>query len=430
MLKTVLGLFATALACAGVVDAQKVFAHFMVVNTNNYAVADWANDIATASSIGIDGFVLNINANDYELQYCVDDAYTAAAQHGNFQFILSFDLSYTWDPSVIVSTVQKYASNAVSYRWNGDILLSAYSGDQMGNDWWASIKTDLANSGVPISFAPAFADPTARTAATATALIEDFPVLDGFANWWAWPQDNGDLLTTEVDLASQAAIKASRTGPYIMGVSPAQFKELGGENDWVELADTLWQYRWEQVIQDVKPDIVEIITWNDFGESHYIGDYNPAVGLGDAAAYVDGFPHSAWRTIAQYYISWYKTGSAPAVTNDEIVFWYREYPKAAVCPVGDLPRNSQYPADEIIAMALLSSPATVTMDIGSSHFQWDAPAGASLGTDPFPVEDNQIPFFQIIRNNVVETSGYGSLYVTQECTGIYNFNFWVGSVPN
>ena len=60
-----------------------------------------------------------------------------------------------------------------------------------------------------------------------------------------------------------------------MGVSPAQFKELGGTNDWVELADTLWKYRWEQAIEDVKPDIVEIITWNDYGESHYIGDINP-----------------------------------------------------------------------------------------------------------------------------------------------------------
>ena len=39
----------------------------------------------------------------------------------------------------------------------------------------------------------------------------------------------------------------------------------------MELGDTLWKYRWEQAINTVKPDIVEIISWNDFGESHYIG---------------------------------------------------------------------------------------------------------------------------------------------------------------
>lgn len=85
----------------------------------------------------------------------------------------------------------------------------------------------------------------------------------------------------------------------------------------------------------------------------------------------------------------------------------------------------------MFAFALLSSPATVTLDIGiNNHYQWNAPAGASIGQVPFPQQDNQIPFLQIIRNNVVVQSGYGSLYVTKECTGIYNFNFWVGSIPN
>lgn len=31
------------------------------------------------------------------------------------------------------------------------------------------------------------------------------------------PQDNGNLLTTDTDLAYQKAIKGSRTGPFIMG---------------------------------------------------------------------------------------------------------------------------------------------------------------------------------------------------------------------
>lgn len=70
-----------------------------------------------------------------------------------------------------------------------------------------------------------------------------------------------------------------------------------------------------------------------------------------------------------------------------MIFWYREYPKAAVCPQGDLPRNSAYPQDAIFAYALLSSPATVTIDIGvNNHFQWDAPAGGSIGQVPFPTQ--------------------------------------------
>lgn len=120
---------------------------------------------------------------------------------------------------------------------------------------------------------------------------------------------------------------------------------------------------------------------------------------------------------------------ASSSQQDQLIFWYRKYPKAAVCPQGDLPRNSQYPADAVFAFALLSSPATVELDIGSNnHFQWNAPAGASIGSVPFPAEDNQIPYLQIVRNGAVEKAGYGSLYVTKECTGIYNFNFWVGTI--
>lgn len=48
-------------------------------------------------------------------------------------------------------------------------------------------------------------------------------------------------------------------------VSPWQFKDLSGGQNWVEYSDTLWKYRWEQAIS-LKPDIVEIVTWNDYGE--------------------------------------------------------------------------------------------------------------------------------------------------------------------
>jgi glucan endo-1,3-alpha-glucosidase len=167
--------------------------------------------------------------------------------------------------------------------------------------------------------------------------------------------------------------------------------------------------------------------------------------LGDAAAYVDSFPHDKLRIIAQYYISWFKTGSAPSVTvgrssamlihadpllqSDQVIMWYREYPKNATCATGNVPRNSQYPADAVFAYALLSYPATITLDIGSNnHFQWDAPAGASMGQVPFPHEDNQIPYIQVVRDDAVAKSGYGSLYVTKECNGIYNFNFFVGAI--
>ncbi|KAF8596299.1 glycoside hydrolase family 71 protein [Ceratobasidium sp. AG-I] len=407
--------------------AASVFAHFMAQNSYKYSQDDWANEINPAAGIGIDGFALNLAGYEWEPE-SINNAYAAAEARGSFSFFYSFDMGsdYPWDVGKMTTQITSHASSARTYRWNGKVLVSTYAGSNRGDAFWNQLKTSCANAGVPIAFAPAFND--YRDPAGASGLISKFTSIDGFFNWWSWPEDNGQLLTTATDLAFQSAIKKNRSGPYIMAVSPWQFKELGGTQDWVQLSDTLWDYRWKQAINDVKPDIVEIISWNDYAESHYIADINTRVDLGTVASqYVYGFPHAAWRIVAQYYIKWYKNGSAPAVTNDQVVFWYRSHPKAVTCSQGDLPRNSQYPADAVIALALLSSPATIMLDIGSKHFQWNAPAGSSTGSVAFPPEDGQIPYLQIVRNGVKIKDGYGSVSVTNSCS-IYNFNPFVGVI--
>ena len=234
----------------------------------------------------------------------------------------------------------------------------------------------------------------------------------------------------------------------MIAVSPWQFKNLDGAGDWVELSDTLWNYRWQQAVEDVKPDIVEIgmisrmslcgsyrltvisaVTWNEYGESHYIADINPIVNLGSQAPlYVDGFPHSNWRDVAQYYISWFKTGKAPAITTDRVVFWYRAFPKAESCSSGTLPRNSNFPADAVFGLAMMSEPANITLAIGSEETVFYAGAGLTMGSVPFPKEDKQIPYIAISRAGQTVASGYGSVYVDQTGCTYYNFNPFVGAV--
>jgi len=106
---------------------------------------------------------------------------------------------------------------------------------------------------------------------------------------------------------------------------------------------------------------------------------------------------------------------------------YRTHPKAVTCDAGTLPRNSKYPADAIFALALLGSPATISLDVGSNHYQWNAAAGASIGSVAFPTQDAQIPYIQIIRNGSKVKDGYGSNYITKQCS-FYNFNPFVGVI--
>lgn len=52
----------------------------------------------------------------------------------------------------------------------------------------------------------------------------------------------------------------------------------------------LYSTRWEKIIAERDMfDAVEIVTWNDFGESHYIGPIHGA--QPNSQAWVDGFDH-------------------------------------------------------------------------------------------------------------------------------------------
>ena len=57
--------------------------------------------------------------------------------------------------------------------------------------------------------------------------------------------------------------------------------------------------RWENVIANRdKVSLVEIVTWNDFGESHYIGPQHGQLPPG-SEAWVNGFDHSGDYHTAQ-----------------------------------------------------------------------------------------------------------------------------------
>ncbi|KAL1747389.1 glycoside hydrolase family 71 protein [Schizophyllum fasciatum] len=414
---------------ARVVSAATVLAHFMAQQSYSYSQNDWATDMASAKSIGIEGFALNVAFADYEVDRIVQ-AY-AAAEAANFKLMYSFDFAGgSWSQDQVVSLIAAHANSPATLRWNNKVLVSTYSGENNGDAFFAGVKNSLASQGIEITWAPAFVG--YRDTGAAASVMGRFPSIDGFFNWWSWPNDVNQPLTTEIDLAFQSAVKsANRGGPYIMSVSPWQFKDLNGDG-WVQQSDTLWNYRWKQAIDEVRPDIVEIVTWNDFGESHYICDINNNVDMGDAINYVRGINHAAWRTVAQYYISWYKNGSKPTLTEDTLVYWYRTHPKGVTCSGGAPVRMADYPEDAIFALAMLadSTPqATITLDVGSNHAEFTASGGnLTIGKVPFPKEDGQTPWFKIVKNGATFKEGSGNYDITNNCA-YYNFNPTVGQLP-
>lgn len=188
-------------------------------------------------------------------------------------------------------------------------------------------------------------------------------------------------------------------GCTIEALSPWQFKDLdiGIDNSWVEYSDTLYGYRWPEAIQTVMPDIIELITWNDWPECHYIRDLPALTGPdaaqnGDSGYYMYGHDHSAWRTMASYFIKWYKTGKQPIVEHDIVVMWHRVHPKNAVCTNGTTQvRNSQNPADAVFAWAVTAEDRTIAMNVGSNS-NWTFTTSSNtpiMNMVPFPADLGQ-----------------------------------------
>ena len=154
-----------------------------------------------------------------------------------------------------------------------------------------------------------------------------------------------------------------------MAVSPWQFKNVNASSgSWVAYSDTLFAQRFNQLVTGaINPDIIEVLTWNDFGESHYLRPLPSTVeSAPDYIIYSDGmqnyvqnFNHNPWRIMAKYYIAWWKNGSKPAITQDQVVYWYRVHPAAATCSQQPNVQisGSQYPVDAVFAWALVQSPA-------------------------------------------------------------------------
>jgi len=132
----------------------------------------------------------------------------------------------------------------------------------------------------------------------------------------------------------------------MMPVSPWFYTNIPDYNkNWLWHTDELWPLRLEQVYQ-FNPPFIQLLTWNDWGESHYLAPLPPyGVNIPTQAQwYVDYTPHNAWLNDLPYYIAKYKAGGVePAAESytPHITFWYRLNPKSACSANGTVCNSVQ-----------------------------------------------------------------------------------------
>lgn len=93
-------------------------------------------------------------------------------------------------------------------------------------------------------------------------------------------------------------------------------------------------------ILELSPEFVMLLTWNDAGESHYIGNvWQESISTSEATKkYVDDFDHSAWQDVISPFISAYKNDAKDETEilplnngNFTGAMWYRPLLKDASC---------------------------------------------------------------------------------------------------
>ncbi|KAJ2972466.1 hypothetical protein NUW58_g9180 [Xylaria curta] len=307
--------------CAQIATADRqVFAHYIVGLTSGQTRDQWQVDISQAKASGIDGFALNIGSQDNYNDAQLHLAYDVASSNG-FSLFLSFDMQAShWEADQIISYINTYKGFTSQFRVNNLPVVSTFEGPSQANIW-PGVRA--ATGG--IFFMPDWASLGAHGVGDKLSLI------DGAFNWGAWPEANQLTMSTGNDVAYKSVLNNK---PYMMGVSPYFYTNLPAFNkNWYSSSDSLWFDRWKQVF-DINPAYIEIITWNDYGESSYINAPISRQIVAGAETYVAGFDHSAFRFVLPYFISAYKAGNPNvAVPREGALAWYRTTP-ATICSNG------------------------------------------------------------------------------------------------
>ncbi|KAJ7697830.1 glycosyl hydrolase family 71-domain-containing protein [Mycena rosella] len=388
-----------------------VFMHHIVGSDYHYTQATWTDDIQQIAAKGVDAIALNIGGDDWQMTQ-VGYAYAAAqALASTTKLFFSFDFTTNLGCSLtdIVSRTRQFSSHPWQFKVGGSKpMISSYSGDCLGNAGWQSLKDQTGAYLMPFIWG-------------LEGNFGSYPSLDSWYCWGcAWPQGNYDKNTDDDNYyISQLGTK------YATTVSMWFFTHLSDKNRILRSDDWLLNSRWEQLIAMRNTlTFVEMVTWNDFGESDYFGPVRIDQPAG--TTWADGYPHTAWFDMSQYYIQAFKSGVYPAITTDVIYYWARPHTHDAIISGdGAQPDGWDWTQDYLWAAAFCSSACTVTLKCGTST--------ATFANQPAGVNKLKIPLaagkitVSMIKNGqtVISKTDPDFTYVTNPTK--YNFNAFVGA---
>jgi glucan endo-1,3-alpha-glucosidase len=161
-----------------------------------------------------------------------------------------------------------------------------------------------------------------------------------------------------------------------VALSTFQFKHLSSDQNWYRIGEDNYVQRMQQILS-LQPDLVEVISWNDAGESHYVGNFWAEQIAGSSiGTYTRGYDHKGWLQVLPAFINAYKNNVTAVSTitppNGKAavgVMWYRPLLTTASCPHDPLgkPEGWQNAQDAINLAIILSGGGNYTINVYSNN---------------------------------------------------------------
>jgi glucan endo-1,3-alpha-glucosidase len=401
--------------------------------------ATMQNDIRAATELGIDGFALDVFSGAQANQLM--RAFISAADSigaSQFKFFLSADMARKFAPADIVAFMKSFAANPHYLMVNQKALLSTFGGGNLGNAWWLEgVLNPLKQAGVPVTFIPYFDRPNPNgdtpNVKVWTSTIENFPSVDGLFNfliagstpfyindpnigrhWWSILA--ADEALAQALQASGKLYMASAAPYYWAACHPVrQYMEYQGGRGMDNL--------WTSIITKQHPNIVQLVTWNDYSESTYI---QPTRIPNTNTVGLASMPHLGYYELLKYYIAWFHSGAKPTISKDGMFFFYRIHPNdvvasndRSVCQLGPVAPSQKWGniTDVIYVTTALTAPGQLIVRFGSSAQTFNIAAGLNTVDVPFT---GGKPTFELWRNGQKLASMTGTEIVEKPV--VYNFN--------
>ncbi len=324
-----------SLATLGVVqgamaaEPPRVFAHYM---TCFFATPEYySREIQLARRYGIDGFALNCGEwkkllpngkiEDTGYVQSADRIYQAAKEQGDdFKIFFSPDFSGVMIRNLtdlnLGDMVERYYDHPNQFRYDGKYFLSGYSGTVNQYD---SPMRKLRAAGREITLVPAASSglpyPMTWSFEQVLRLLPEGGPLDGVFRFTC---DGSVADLMDVNATARQAVKF-REKIYMAGVCPAynsaNLRDFDGMRGYCAM--------WEALIRD-RPELVEIVTWNDYNEDSNLMPYRWRAG-GRTTPAEKGFFNrdESFLDVTAFYSEWYRKHVRPEITQDKVYFAYR-----------------------------------------------------------------------------------------------------------